>query len=77
MDDEEYNDLLVSIQDDSENEILGNLSGISSDEPGECQSTPQNGFLKTAIKSLPLAAVLAVLGIGLTAFSFKNEFHRL
>ena len=74
MDDEEYNDLFVSIQDGSENEILGNLSGISSDEPGECQSTSPNGFLKTAIQSLPLAAALAVLGIGLTAFSFKNEF---
>lgn len=74
MDDKKYNDLFVSIQDDSENEILGNLSGISSDEPGECQSTSQNGFLKTAIQSLPLAAALAVLGIGLTAFSFKNEF---
>ena len=74
MDDEEDNDLLVSIQDDSENEILGNLSGISSDEPGECQSSSKNGFLKTAIQSLPFAAALAVLGIGLTAFSFKNEF---
>ncbi len=74
MDDEEDNDLLVSIQDDSENEILGNLSGFSSDEPGECQSTSQNGFLKTAIQSLPFAAALAVLGIGLAAFSFKNEF---
>ena len=74
MDDEEDNDLLVSIQDDSENEILGNLSGISSDEPGECQSSSQNGFLKTVIRSLPFAAALAVLGIGLTAFSFKNEF---
>ena len=74
MDDEEDNDLLVSIQDDSENEILGNLSGFSSDEPGECQSTSQNGFLNTAIQSLPFAAALAVLGIGLTAFSFKNEF---
>ena len=74
MDDEEDNDLLVSIQDDSENEILGNLSGISSDEPGECQSYSQNGFLKTVIRSLPFAAALAVLGIGLTAFSFKNEF---
>ena len=76
MDDEEYNDLLVSIQDDSENENLGNLSGISSDEPGECQSTSQNGFLKTAIQSLQLAAALAVLGICLTAFSFKNEFFK-
>ena len=74
MDDEEDNDLLVSIQDESENEILGNLSGISSDEPGECQSSSQNGFPKTAIQSLPFAAALAVLGIGLTAFSFKNEF---
>jgi hypothetical protein len=74
MDDEEDNDLLVSIQYDSENEILGNLSGISSGEPGEYQSSSQNGFLKTAIQSLPFAVALAVLGIGLTAFSFKNEF---
>ncbi len=73
MDDEDDNDLLVSIQDDSENEILGNLSGISSDESGECQSSSKNNLLKTAIQSLPFAAALAILGIGLTAYSFKNE----
>ena len=73
MEDEDDNDLLVSIQDDSENEILGNLSGISSDELGEIQASSKNSPLKTAIQSLPFAAALAIIGIGLTVFSFKSE----
>lgn len=84
MDDEDKDDPFLSIQENAQIELnqdavigSGNSALAASRGAGSSLSenagSPKFRILKTAMRSLPFAAAVAILGIGLIGSIFKNE----